>query len=570
MADPMELMNRGEMDPILARSQLELAGAPMPDITAWRTDINSQAGIEHAGVQPNGLRKRFWTKIAGLGVVAGSLVALPGALATANSGSTGTPMAAGADQTFKDQPDSIDIVNLTATESIQGGWFQLRGANDAVGAFSNLNVDGANKTAATLGIVPTNHDGEASVHSQSGGQVIVDKIASITAGKFIPENKRILETRTNDQGGILPAGSMTVLHGTPYTVGIVNFVATNVVNPGFVEVLPCVGEAPGARSSLNADHANQTVNNPTLVRYGADGTACVYNQQPMALVGDSQGNFSGDALDTSIPPSRLLDTRTTGLVPSLGAKVIVRGLPDREALINITSIDSLSGGYVQAETNGALAGSSSNVNTDQAGQTRSNMAVVRFGHDGALEFYDQNGSNLAVDLLSYANPGTFNIITPQRLVDTRNIVPVGGGTTTTTTLPPVLTGSRMLSYQDTFAVPSKQDYEVSLQTPVPCVRAANGNMILSSHMSVDMTPGSDTPDPQNRQVLVTLIGEMNGNVIQGENNINFGYNQTDSNGVRAFDEVTQKVDAIKVRIDIKSPSNQLLDSKTLDYPLVCR
>ncbi|HRE00311.1 MAG TPA: hypothetical protein PLV68_03375, partial [Ilumatobacteraceae bacterium] len=101
--------------------------------------------------------------------------------------------------------------------------------------------------------------------------------------------------------------SQTVITGLPNRSAVVSLVATETTGPGYVQVLPC-GDAPGAASNINADHAGQTVSGLAVIRFGADGQACIFTQTATHLVVDLQ-SYLADAAFDDIPDQRLVDTR---------------------------------------------------------------------------------------------------------------------------------------------------------------------------------------------------------------------------------------------------------------------
>jgi len=148
-----------------------------------------------------------------------------------------------------------------------------------------------------------------------------------------------------------------------------------------------------------------------------------------------------------VQPTRIVDTRptspvgiTNGPQPEFGiidVGITSVGVPgDATAVaINLTSTDSLNGGYVQAVPylRGAY-GSSSTLNVPGPGSTKANFAIVPIGAEGKISVYLVPGGNVIVDVLGYFSPsaaaaaaGRFVAIDPVRTLDTRtsNLVPAG-------------------------------------------------------------------------------------------------------------------------------------------------
>jgi hypothetical protein len=95
----------------------------------------------------------------------------------------------------------------------------------------------------------------------------------------------------------------------------VNVTATNPQAPGFVQLFPAGGRTPGATSSVNVDHADQTIANLVIVGVDAGGKFSVHAQSPTHLVVDVLGYFtpvpqSAPGRFVTVDPIQVLDTRT--------------------------------------------------------------------------------------------------------------------------------------------------------------------------------------------------------------------------------------------------------------------
>jgi hypothetical protein len=135
---------------------------------------------------------------------------------------------------------------------------------------------------------------------------------------------------------------------------------------------------------------------------------------------------------------RILDTRNgigapTQPVPAYGTLALtVAGAGGvsltgaSSVVINATVTKQAGPGFLTIFPSGTTRPTASNLNF-VAGQTRANLATVRLGPDGKLNFY--NGSNGTVDLVvdvagNYIDgtptaPGTFIAVDPTRILDTR-------------------------------------------------------------------------------------------------------------------------------------------------------
>jgi hypothetical protein len=143
-----------------------------------------------------------------------------------------------------------------------------------------------------------------------------------------------------------------------------------------------------------------------------------------------------------VTPVRLLDTRPGNQVGYLGAKpaagAVVRlnvrgpnGVPQtltdlKAVVLNVTVVDATDAGYVTVFPSGVTQPLASNVNVEQAGQTRPNLVTVQVGADDSVLLFTSNGAHLLADLAGYylgfseANQGRFFPLPPSRLLDTRS------------------------------------------------------------------------------------------------------------------------------------------------------
>lgn len=156
-----------------------------------------------------------------------------------------------------------------------------------------------------------------------------------------------------------------------------------------------------------------------------------------------------EALDV---PRRVLDTRAdraVGPIDLIGELwpgetlelpvVAAAGLPDEAVTavaVNIVSVGADRPSHVQAfPTAAAELGAFSNLNIDQAGQTRANFAIVPVGDDGSISINSIARGHIVVDLLGWfraeSDPvasGRFvEFSTAQRVLDSRASTPMGSG-----------------------------------------------------------------------------------------------------------------------------------------------
>jgi dienelactone hydrolase len=236
--------------------------------------------------------------------------------------------------------------------------------------------------------------------------------------------------------GAVPAGTQTIIHGTPNRSGVVSLVMTENSAPGFLQVLPC-GSTPGGSSNLNADRPNQTRAGLAIVHFDNDGEACLFNQTSTHLVADLQGYFATGAVD-DVADVRLADTRidaSGGAAPRLAAhtETQLTGRPNSTAIVSLVVTDTAGPGFVQMLPCGSASGGSSNVNADRAGETIANLAFVHFDSSGHVCVFNQTSAHIVADLQAYLTAGTFDDVADVRALDTRlsgGIKPSGGTQTT--------------------------------------------------------------------------------------------------------------------------------------------
>lgn len=233
--------------------------------------------------------------------------------------------------------------------------------------------------------------------------------------------------REMNLGNQVAAGSKVQIHGTPNRSAVISLTATQSVGGGFLQALSC-SATPGSTSNLNTDAAGQTRAGLAIVHFDATGTACIYTSFQTHLVVDLQG-YLADTAFNDVTDSRLLDTRN-GARPLAGSSSQIHGTPDTSAVISLVSTQGRGGGWLQALPCGTTPGSTSNLNTDEAGQTRAGLAIVRFDATGTACIYTSAGAHIVVDLQGYLAPTAFDDIADVRLVDTRTGVRVAANSKT--------------------------------------------------------------------------------------------------------------------------------------------
>jgi hypothetical protein len=278
---------------------------------------------------------------------------------------------------------------------------------------------------------------------------------------------RILDTRTGTGGvPIAPLGPGGILNvqitgqgGVPSTgvsAVVLNVTVTDTTAASYLTVFPTGATRPLA-SNLNWV-AGRTVPNLVEVALSSGGQVTAFNFAGSAdVVFDVAGYVSiptgpvgPDGLFTSLPPARILDTRsgTGGFTTPVGAgsaiDVQVTGQGAVPAtgvaavVLNVTATNPSTGGYLTVFPTGATRPLASNLNFT-TGQTVPNRVIVMVGTGGKVSFYNFNGNtDVVADVGGWftdaSNPAAtgsmFFGVTPVRILDTRaGVGPVGSGAT---------------------------------------------------------------------------------------------------------------------------------------------
>lgn len=200
------------------------------------------------------------------------------------------------------------ILNLTATNALGPGFITAWPAGDERPQASVINVNSADETAPNQVIVPVGADGEISLFSQSGADLLGDVAGyvtdadapSSTQGLFIPlDPKRVFDSRAGQPApgpkGIVAATGEVTAHlagasGVPEDAGavVLNVTATQAAQAGFITAWPSGGDRP-TTSILNLGARDDTRPNGTIMPLGTDGGISFYAQSGAHLLADVFG-----------------------------------------------------------------------------------------------------------------------------------------------------------------------------------------------------------------------------------------------------------------------------------------
>jgi len=179
-------------------------------------------------------------------------------------------------------------------------------------------------------------------------------------------------------------------------------------------------------------HVDQTftvgTSHTVTVAYSGDPNFAASSSTQLTFVAAIPGGF------TSLPSTRLLDTRITGgPIPARGTRSLMvlgaGGVPVSgvsAVVLNVTATGGTASGFITAFAGLTSQPTASNLNFTK-GETIANLVVAQVGSDGTVSFY--NGSagttQLVVDVEGYhaagapSLPGAFVTLTSARLLDTR-------------------------------------------------------------------------------------------------------------------------------------------------------
>ena len=206
----------------------------------------------------------------------------------------------------------------------------------------------------------------------------------------------------------------------------VNLTVTSPRGSGFLAAYACGADRPQT-SNLNFV-AGETVAVSAIVNVGAGGRICVFNSERTQVIVDVQGYFGATSSYLTVPPTRLVDTRTagSGVLPSatpLAVQVVgVAGVPaDAVAVaLNVTITDDTIAGYATAYPCTEPQASPIALVNFAAGVTMPNFAVLKPGSDGTVCVSTNVPASIIVDVFGYLPAGSpVTATAPTRLADTR-------------------------------------------------------------------------------------------------------------------------------------------------------
>jgi hypothetical protein len=322
-------------------------------------------------------------------------------------------------------------LNVAVTQPTAAGYLTLFAAGSPQPATANVTF-GAGQTVPNLVVIKIGAGGKVAMFNSAGTHVIYDVAgwysdsARTNEGRYQPlQPARIFDTRQGTDGHVrLGAGENVSLQvagrGAIPPVGaaaaVLNVAVTNTTAPSFLTVYPA-GEAQPQTSNLNY-RGGDTTSNRVMVKLGSGGKVTVYNNQGSAdVVVDASGWYTDSSVSGTagayvpLSPARILDTRdgTGGTAGRVGAGAPVEvqvagraGVPAIAAavVLSVAVTQPAAAGYLTVFPAGTAMPLVSDLNY-VAGETRSNLVVVRLGAAGRLGLFSSAPAHVVFDVVGW-------------------------------------------------------------------------------------------------------------------------------------------------------------------------
>ena len=252
---------------------------------------------------------------------AGRFVPLPAPSRMLDTRQTANPMLLGETRTFT-APGAAGASAVALNVTVIGdgaGYWQVFPAGTAAPKSSNLNSMFAGQTTANQVIVPVDAQGNFSVLSSSGGQLIIDVVGTFTGatapsatdGLFVPLDAptRFLDTRSADLNPLgankrllngwdveVPVSTNAAVNRPDVAAVVVNLTVTDSFGSGYISATPAGSADPASKarttSNINVDRVGQTLANHAIVPVSARGFD-VFSQTPIHAIADVSGFYLG-------------------------------------------------------------------------------------------------------------------------------------------------------------------------------------------------------------------------------------------------------------------------------------
>ncbi len=204
-----------------------------------------------------------------------------------------------------------------------------------------------------------------------------------------------------------------------------NVTATGATQNGYVTVWPCADNKPPT-SSVNYA-ASEDIPNTVIAAPDQYGKLCLDSSTPVNLIVDLSGWFiSGDGLHT-FTPQRAFDLRQSGSVLTADNQTAFQmtgnfGIPSTgvsSVILNVTATGASAPGYITVWPCDQPQPYTSNLNYLPY-QDIPNAVIATVDANGEVCFASSSPTFLIADISGWFEQGSnLNVITPQRLFDTR-------------------------------------------------------------------------------------------------------------------------------------------------------
>jgi hypothetical protein len=217
-------------------------------------------------------------------------------------------------------------LNVIAVDPAAPGFLTVHRCEGSRPETSNVNYV-SEPVVSNLVVVPTgsadDNRTEVCVYSLAEVDVVVDLAGTFTAGGFVPvdEAVRLLDTREPGRRRVAAGATIGVGVGTGVAAALINVIAAEPSDPGFITVHSCDEPVPEASNINYVDVP--FVSNLVIARPATDGRVCITSSAETDVVVDLAGYLPLDAAYDPLPaPLRLVDTRIgTGVPGQLGRSV---------------------------------------------------------------------------------------------------------------------------------------------------------------------------------------------------------------------------------------------------------
>jgi 5'-nucleotidase len=232
------------------------------------------------------------------------------------------------------------------------------------------------------------------------------------------------------------AGAATSPSGAVATA--LNLTVTGTEGAGFLTVWPC-GEPRPEASNLNF-LAGRDAAAFALTKLPASGKVCIYSSETTHVLADVTGYEAPATPYVPVSPERLLDTRNgvgaakakpaaDSVIELTVGGVGVAKVPATASAVNlsVTAVDPEAGGFLTVWPCGTTKPATSTLNFEP-GQTVANTAIVKLGTATKVCLSANASAHLLADINGYQPATTTQkVVTPERLLDTRNAIGAPAG-----------------------------------------------------------------------------------------------------------------------------------------------